>query len=73
MSDKAPIYVATRLLDLRYQKAYLDKNWTSAWINPEIVGARQIWEEEYNTNIGRDIETTPEDILAALGKLPLQL
>ncbi|KAG6999884.1 hypothetical protein FOFC_03350 [Fusarium oxysporum] len=73
MSDEAPVYVATLLLDPRCRKAYLDKNWKSAWINPVIVGARQIWDEEYNTNIDGDIETTPEDIPAALVKPPSQL
>ncbi|EMT73512.1 hypothetical protein FOC4_g10000547, partial [Fusarium odoratissimum] len=51
MFDEAPVYVAALLLDPRCRKAYLDKNWKSAWINPAIVGARQIWEGEYNTNI----------------------
>lgn len=37
------------------------------------MGARQIWEEEYNINIDGDIETTREDIPAALGKPPSQL
>jgi hypothetical protein len=73
MSDEAPVYVATLLLDSRSRKAYLDKNWKSAWIDPAIVRVRQIWEEEYNTNIDGDIETTPEDIPAALGKPPSQL
>jgi hypothetical protein len=73
MSDETPVYVAALLLDPRCRKAYLDKNWKSAWINPAIVGARQIWEEKYNINIDGDIETTPEDIPAALGKPPSQL
>jgi hypothetical protein len=73
MSDEAPVYVAALLLDSRSRKAYLYKNWKSAWIDPAIVGVRQIWEEEYNTNIDGDIETTPEDIPAALGKPPSQL
>ncbi|RKL02611.1 hypothetical protein BFJ70_g17345 [Fusarium oxysporum] len=73
MSDEAPVYVAALLLDPRCRKAYLYKNWKSAWINPAIVGARQIWEEEYNTYIDGDIETTPEDIPAQLGKPPSQL
>ncbi|KAI3572257.1 hypothetical protein IWW34DRAFT_229093 [Fusarium oxysporum f. sp. albedinis] len=73
MSDEAPVYVAALLLDPRCRKAYLDKNCKSTWINPAIVGARQIWEEEYNTNIEGDIETTPEDNPAALGKPPSQL
>ncbi|KAF9771870.1 hypothetical protein IL306_010465, partial [Fusarium sp. DS 682] len=73
MSDETPVYVAALLLDPCCRKAYLDKNWKSAWINPAIVGARQIWEEKYNINIDGDIETTPEDIPAVLGKPPSQL
>lgn len=75
MSDEAPVYVAALLLDPRCRKAYLDKNWKSVWINPAIVSVRQIWEEEYNVNINidGDIETTAEDIPAALGKPPSQL
>ncbi|KNB06468.1 hypothetical protein FOXG_19680 [Fusarium oxysporum f. sp. lycopersici 4287] len=73
MSDETPVYVAALLLDPRCRKAYLDKNWKSAWINPAIVGARQIWEEKYDINIDGDIETIPEDIPAALGNSPSQL
>jgi hypothetical protein len=40
MSDEARVYVAALLLDPRCRKAYLDKNWKSAWIKPAIVGAR---------------------------------
>jgi hypothetical protein len=78
MSEEAPVYVAALLLDPRCRKAYLDKNWKSAWINPAIAGVRQVWEEEYNINnsvndIDGDIVTTPEDTPVAPGKPPSQL
>ncbi|KAM5529203.1 hypothetical protein FOXYSP1_17047 [Fusarium oxysporum f. sp. phaseoli] len=59
MSDETPIYVAALLLDPHCRKAYLDKNWKSALINPAIVGARQIWEEKYDINIDRLSNHTP--------------
>jgi hypothetical protein len=72
MSEEAPVYVAALLLDPRCRKAYLDKNWKSAWINPAIAGVRQVWEEEYNINnsvndIDGDIVTTPEDTQSRQG------
>lgn len=78
MSEEAPVYVAALLLDPRCRKAYLDKNWKSAWINPAIAGVRQVWEKEYNINnsvndIDGDIATTPEDTPVAPGKPPSQL
>ncbi|KAG7423575.1 putative AC transposase [Fusarium oxysporum f. sp. raphani] len=78
ISEEAPVHVAALLLDPRCRKAYLDKNWKSAWINPAIVGVRQLWEEEYNINnsvndIDGDIVTTPEDTPVAPGKPPSQL
>jgi hypothetical protein len=42
MFNKAPVYIAALLLNPHYRKAYLDKNWKSAWINPAIMEARQI-------------------------------
>jgi hypothetical protein len=78
MSEEAPVYAAALLLDPRCRKAYLDKNWKSAWINPAIAGVRQVWEEEYNisnsvNDIDGDIVTTPEDTPVAPGKPPSQL
>lgn len=73
MSDEAPVYLAALLLDPSCRKAYLEKNWKSAWVDPAIVKVRQMWEEEYNVPIDGDTDITLEDDAVTLGKPPSQL
>ncbi|EKG08950.1 putative transposase [Macrophomina phaseolina MS6] len=59
-TDEAPVYAAALLLDPRKRAAYIRKNWPSDWHEPSIIAANTIWEENYNTDLIKDLPTNLE-------------
>jgi hypothetical protein len=49
LTDDTPVYAASLLLDPQRRLAYLQQNWPESWHQKAIIGAKQIWEEEYKS------------------------
>ena len=49
MTEDVPVYAAALLLNPKYRRAYLDKNWPLSWHESAIAGARSIWANEYES------------------------
>lgn len=56
-TDEVPVYAAALLLDPSRRSAYINKNWTTSWIQPAIDAANTIWEKEYKTWQNEDTAT----------------
>ena len=51
MTDDAPVYAASLLLDPTRRLAYIQQNWPEAWHQRAIDGAKKIWREEYKGRV----------------------
>jgi hypothetical protein len=59
-SDECPAYAASILLNPRQRIAYLEKNWQADWIEPAIVAANTIWENDYKDRLPVEPERIPD-------------
>jgi hAT family C-terminal dimerisation region len=59
MTEDVPVYAAALLLNPKYRRAYMDKNWLSDWHESAIAGARSIWINEYQSIFVSDEPDAP--------------